>query len=274
MRANFVFILIMSVFSPAFSQEKNTMSEKELFKHISTQDSGFLLKKEVWQILEIVNIIDSVNKEYEEEYREYITEKDENDTIAKYYKKNNGNYIFAIQYDFWGYYYGSNILIEFFPKGEMVKNEIYYHCYYGSPCGNFNKLGDFFSLGIYHTCATGGYYNANLFLMKEIVSSDSLNQIPFWCYTAVTDDYDTIENRDICWACDGTIKKLENDSLIITYSPRGEIWGEDYDKVVKTINKEPFDILYIYENNQWHVADKGNYEKLMWSTCFYFENEF
>jgi len=290
----------MSVFLSAFSQEKNTISEKELFKHISTQDSGFLLKKEVWQISAIVNIIDSVKKieeDYEREeiedgykkgeytkeevvkYLKYIEEqkeeslkreeKEKNDTIAKYYKKNNGNYIFAIQYDFWGYYYGSNILIEFSPKGEMIKNEIYYHCYYGSPCGNFNKLGDFFNLETY-TCGYGGTFDISLFLFKEIAIEDSLNRIPFLCWLSALffDDEQMDDDKYKDMTCYGAIKKTENDSLIISYEQKYNIFvrigkGRDIkSELLETIEGDTFDVLYLYKNNQWCVANPEDYEKL------------
>ena len=287
-----IFLLLANLFFSAFCQGQ--LAEEMLFKRIIAQDSGFLQKREVFQISAIVNIIDSVNKiendyqkeEYikdgrtEEEYSEYlkflddlIEKKDtENDTIAKYYKRtDNGNYVIAVEYCFLGYYCNSNILIEISSQGKLLKKEIYYHCYSGRLLGNFNKFGDFFGLKL-SSCSMGGYYIVSLCIFKEIAPVDSLNQIPFWCYTAETDD-DTIENKHVSWGCDGTIKKIENDSLIISYFPKAYIseYGEDSEEIIE---KEPFDILYIYKNNQWHVADKGEYEKLMWSTCFYFENEF
>ena len=298
MKRLFILLLLAGVFSGAYCQGERS-AEEALFKRITATDSGFLLKKEAMQISAIVNIIDSVNKKYEDykiedierQYKEgEITEeqrsnylkyiegkkeekkreeyKTESDTIAKYYKKNNGNYIVAIQYSFLDYYSGSNILIEFSSQGKFLKQAIYYHCYCCFPCGNFNKHGDFFSLET-SSCAMGGYYSSDLYIFKEIAPEDSLNNIPFWCYTTETGDYDSIENKYIDWGCDGTIKKIENDSLIITYSPRGEIWGEgeDYDKVLKTIEKESFDILYIYKNNRWYISNKEDYEKLENTTC-------
>ena len=132
-------------------------------------------------------------------------------------------------------------------------------------CEAFNKTGDFFSLEIC-SCAMGGYYTSDLYLFKEIVHADSLNYIPFWCCDGEKRDYDSITNENISWEYFGKIKKLEHDTLIINYFPRGYIWvvGEDDRKVIE---KEPFDILYIYKDNQWRIANKEDYEKFD-ITCF------
>jgi hypothetical protein len=303
MKRLFILLLLAGVFSGAYCQGERS-AEEALFKRITATDSGFLLKKEVMQISAIVNIIDSVNKkdenykieDIERRYKEgEITEeecmgylkyykeeqkekekieeyKTENDTIAKYYKRENGNYIFNIQYTFIfdDFFDGSSILVEFSPEGKLLKQAIYYHCYWNfvyGPCGNFNKLGDFFSVEGF-TCSMGGIYINDLCIFKEIVPADSLKRIPSGCYSAATDE-DTIENKYVSRGCDGIIKKIENDSLIISYIPKTYIFGEG-DDPEETIEKEPIDVLYIYENNQWHVASEENFEKLVNTTCFAF----
>ena len=216
------------------------MEEEAFFKQIATQDSGFLLKKEVMQISAIAKVMDSVNKmieDYEkadymrdgehteDEYIEYLKFLDglsekrdtENDTIAKYYKKNNGNYIFAVGYN-WDIFDGSNVLIEISPQGNLLKRERYDHCYYGSPCGNFNKHGDFFSLETY-TCGYGGTFDISLYLFKEVTTKDSLIRIPFFCWlSALFFDDEMPDDKYKDMDCYGEIKKIENDSLIISYT--------------------------------------------------------
>jgi hypothetical protein len=71
--------------------------------------------------------------------------------------------------------------------------------------------------------------------------------------------------------CNGTIKKIENDSLIINYITEEQIWGDGEDgkyQILKTIEKESFDVLYIYKDNQWHIANDEEFDKL-WNTCFW-----
>jgi len=283
----------MTVFSSVSCQRKNAASmpndEKELFKEISTQDSDTLLKKEVWQIsakekklfkqiiaqdsgfllkkealliLSMAEVIDSTNKDHEK----YIKECD---TIAKYYKKSNGNYIFSIKYDVDGLYH-SHILIECSPKGKILKKEIYYHgtmyClenYYK----NFNKFGDFFSLGI---CSGGmGSSDYFLYIFKEITPEDSLNMIPFYCWISAEGFYDEMsDGKSKEMSCYGTIKKIENDSLIISYKQKYDIYvmtgkGRDIkSELLETIERDSFDVLYIYKKNQWRIANREDYKKL------------
>ena len=298
MKRLFFLLLLVGLFSCAYCQGERS-AEKALFKRITAQDSGFLLKKEVMQISAIVNIIDSVNKvevdyeiedierrykegeDTEEEYEKnlkYLEEKreenqqekykNENDTIAKYYKRDNGNYIIAIQYYFLSFYDGSNVLIEFSPQGKLLKKEIYYHCYYGTPCGNFNKHEDFFSLETY-TCGYGGTFDIILYLFKEITTKNSLNRIPFVCWlSAMFFEDEMTDDKYKDMTCYGKIKKLENDSLIISYAQEYDIYvtsGEGRDiksELLETIKGDSFDVLYIYKNNQWRIASQEDYEKL------------
>ena len=199
MKRLFFLLLLAGLFSYAYCQGERS-AEKALFKRITAQDSGFLLKKDALLILSMANVIDSTNKNHEKHI-------EENDTIAKYYKRKNGNYIFTIQYYCWSDYYNSNILVEFSPQGEALKKEIYYHYYEGSPCGNFNKHGDFFSLETYTEGV--GTLDISLYLFKEITTKDSLNGIPFlrrlsslFFKEEMTDD----KHKEM--TCYGKIKKM------------------------------------------------------------------
>jgi hypothetical protein len=258
-------MLLAVTFSNAFPQSGFRVDK--LFKQIATQDSGFLQKREALQILSMAGVLDSTNIENEQ----WI---EESDTIAKYYKNGNGNYIISIESGFYGYYEKSNILIEFSPQGKVLNKKIYYHCYCCSPCGNFNKFGDFFCLEIY-SCGEGGYAETDLLLFKEIAPMDSLKFIPFSCWTGETGYEDTIEHKHSNLTSIGIIKKVENDSLIISYSSEETFFvfiGEGRDieeKVVEIKKQEPFDVLYIYKDNAWHFADEKDYEKFN-TTCFYF----
>jgi len=267
MQPKLFFLLLATTFSSAFSQEKN-VGKKALFQQIATQDSGYLQKNDALLILSMANVIDSTDEYFEENVKDNEKYIKESDTIAKYFKMNNGNYLFLISYHLGGY--SNDILIECSPQGKILNKEIYFMencCWVKTPYDYFRKFGDFFSLKDC-SCAMGGYYTNYLYLFKEFVYRDSINFIPLWCYATETGDYDD-EGRIINWGCDGTIKKLENDSLIINYLPKGHIWGdeEDYDKILKTIEKESFDVLYIYKNNQWRIANNEDYEKIN-NTCF------
>jgi len=264
MRTTLIFLLLTTRLLTAFPQSEARVGE--LFKQIAAQDSGYLQKRDALLILSMANVLDSTNIDYERDIKE-------SDTIAKYYRMNNGNYLFSIEYGFDDYYYEkSNILIELSPQGKVLKKETFYPCYRGFPCGNFNKFGNFFCLKFY-TCSEGGYLETTLLLFKEI--TDSLRHIPFSCWTAATGYEDTIEHKHSDLTCSSVIKKIENDSLIISYSSEVTFFvfiGEGRDiksKVVDIIKHEPFDILYIYKDNEWHFADEKDYEKFS-NTCFYF----
>ena len=266
MRTKFIFILLTAVFFSAFSQQKDTsdmqISNKALFKKITKQDSGYLQKKDALYILSRANVVDTTDEYYKKEYEKYIKQKQ---TIAKYYKKTNGNYIILIR-NYLDYRFMSNIFVEFSPQGNILKKEIYFHscCWKSTIFEDFNKFGDFFCLKVCE-CAMGGVYENDLYIFKEIVPADSLNFIPFWCYVPEA-EYDSITNKITGWECSSKIKKIENDTLIINYFPKKIIW-RDEEKDKKIIDMEPFDILYIYKDNQWHIAHKEDYEKFE-NTCF------
>ena len=247
------------------AETTNNIEQQEvLFRQIVMQDSGYLQKKEALYLLSMAKIVDSTD-EYYEENEKYIKE---NDTIAKYYKMANGNYIFLIEYYFGGRG-NSNIIIEFSPQGEVVKKDIYSEscCGYSMPLGYFNKWGDFFSLEVCE-CAMGGVGSCDLFFFKEVTSHDSLNRIPLDCWCSACGDI-LDDDKYTIPLCSGTVKKIEKDSLIISYESRVEIFsfiGEG-SELLETINKKYFDILYIYKDNQWRIANKEDYENLN-NTCF------
>ena len=264
MKRLFILLLLAGLFFCAYCQGERS-AEEALFKRITAQDSGFLLKKDALLILSMANVIDSTNKDHEK----YIKK---NDTIAKYYKRtDNGNYLFSIKYDVNGFYH-SHILIECSSKGKILKKEIYYHgtmyCL-GNYYKNFNKFGDFFGLGI---CSGGmgmGMSDYFLYIFKEIAPEDSLNMIPFLCWVSAEGFYDEMtDDKYKDMTCYGKIKKLENDSLIISYAQEYDIYvtsGEGRDiksELLETIKGDSFDVLYIYKNNQWRIASQEDYEKL------------
>ncbi|MCL2132458.1 MAG: hypothetical protein FWH36_08455 [Lentimicrobiaceae bacterium] len=253
-KSAFIFVVVAFYFSSC----GQGVDEKDLFKQITAQDSGFLQKKEALQILSMADVIDSTNIDHEK----YIKE---NDTIAKYYKRtDNGNYLFSIKYDV-NETYHSHILIECSSKGKVLKKEIYYHgteyCF-SNYYSNFYKLGDFFALKI---CSNGSQtYNTDLYLFKEITSQDSLNMIPVDSW--IVDDWDI---KDIKYVTGSSTMKLENDSLTVTYISETGIFvpvengNEDEEKFKVIEKKEPLDVIYVYKNQQWHIGNRENYEKLL-----------
>ena len=266
-----VTIILISLFAcgkkaAAFPLTVISQGEKKLFKQIATQDSGYLQKKEALLILSIAGILDSTNIEY----KQYINK---SDTIAKYYKRtNNGNCIFCIEYTVDLGCYPSHVLIECSPKGKILEKEVFFN---GPNCSvsynDFYKFGDFFAL---ENCSSGfpssdGY----LYLFKGFPSKDSLNIIPLWCL----DIFDEEEDEEgyitnVTWIHCYSTMKLENDSLTVIYiSEKGTHVsvenGKEDETEYKIIEKsEPIDVLYIYKNRQWHIADKKQLKK--WNHCF------
>jgi len=120
----------------------------------------------------------------------------------------------------------------------------------------------------------GGSSDYDLYLFKEIATKDSLNRIPFLCWLYSDSFYDEMsDGKRKSMLCFSTIKKIENDTLVINYAQEYRIdtitHTDGYSMIglLETINKEPFDVLYIYKNNQWRIANKEDYEKLK-NTCF------
>jgi len=262
-------LILIIIFFPltVFSQD-----ERELFKRITAQDSGYLQKKEALLILSMAGILDSTNIDH----GEWVAE---SDTLAKYYKRtDNGNYLFAIKFDVDGTYH-SHILIECLPQGKVLKKEIYYHgteYYFKDYCSNFYKLGDFFALKI----SSNGFPSADMFLylFKEVTPQNSLNLIPIWHWDIYDeeDDENGVIIKTIFINCSSTMK-LEKDSLIVTYITEIGVFapvenGNEDEEEFKIIEKkESLDVLYIYKNHQWHLADRENLEKLPYWISFFWE---
>ena len=262
MRTTLIFLLLTTRLFTACSQSEARVGE--LFSQIATQDSGYLQKKDALLILSMANVLDSTNIDYERDIKE-------SDTIAKYYRMNNGNYLFSIEYDI----YYAPILIECSPKGKVLKKEDYFHGYSGH-CRNFYKLGDFFGLEIYDQ----GFPSANilLYLFKEVTPQDSLNIIPIWHWDIYNEEEDEEGHAiNITYIDCSSTMKLENDSLTVTYITEilvmEPVDNEKDDKVVFKVieEKEPLDVLYIYKNKQWHLADKENLETLPYWISFHWE---
>ena len=272
-----VFLLFITLFFSPFSKAQTTLdmqiADKALLKKITAQDSGYLQKEEALSILSVANVVAS------EEYKENEKYIEENDTIAKYYKKTNGNYIILIR-NHLSHWFMSNVLIEFSSQGKILKKEIYPYscCGESTPCSDFNKFDDFFCLKVC-SCLNGGIGDNSLFLFKEIAPEDALNRIPlyFWCSESRGRDnvfYDG--GKDLIMEYNGIIKKLENDSLIISYTSKeyilvliGEGIGGEFDsEILETIVKESFDILYVHKDNQWYIAHEEDFEKLATAICF------
>ena len=257
-------LILIIIFFPltVFSQD-----ERELFKRITAQDSGYLQKRDALQILSMADILDSTNIEHEQ----WI---EESDTIAKYYKRtDNENYLFAIKYDI-NELYHSHILIECSPKGKVLKKEVYYHgtryAFRNDYC-NFYRLGDFFALEV----SSNGFPSADvsLYLFKEVTPQDSLNRIPIWSWDIFEEEDDenghTIKITFII--CSST-RKIQNDTLTVTYMSELGVFvpvenGNEDEEEFKIIEKkEPIDVIYVYKNRQWHVPDRESFRKL--NNCF------
>jgi hypothetical protein len=210
----------------------NVQNKENLF---FTADSGYINKPLAQQLLLKLKDKDSINLTAGN-YKE-------NDTLGKYYRMSNGNYMAFINDFIHPQYEPSQLLGEFTPSGKLLKNDrcgngMYLCCWKSSDDG-FKKKGNYFYI---KSCGTGsGYCSGHITLFT------SLN------------DYNTESILEQLWAsmCVGefacsltSAMEIKSDTVIMHYTLK------KIDRMSeKTKLTDKFEISYIRKNEQWMATD-------------------
>ena len=240
-------ILLVVIITICFScQRKNNLNNKNIVGDKLIQkmekDSGYIIKKDGLPFLLASKLMDTIGYSWENPK--------ENDTIAKYYKvKQTGNYIIC----FIDFVVKDNnpkvILIELKQDGTILKTERFgqgfYACCWDDLFEGFVKYGDYFCLKI---CGEGtGYCSSNIYLFKNIIPEDSLNDI--------VENYWSSIGELFAKNLTSTIE-LHNDYIIMHYKFEDGKLDDNSNFKVKETKK--FDIKYVLKNNLWMPIDNTN----------------
>ncbi len=228
-----IFFLFILITASSFCQ-KNQLNLKG--------DAGYLTKKNAFDFMVAQSITDTSH------YWSFINE---NDTIGKYFRKNNSsNYIACL------YNCGSESTFEYHnileldSLGRLIKYEKYTHGNYPicweNYYGGFDKYGEYYGINI---CGTGSGYSASyLCLFKEISPKDSLELIP-------SDYWSSFSKGGLSESLNSTMD-LKGNVLMMHYTfERGKL---DDNSNFKAKTSRKFSVKYFYKNKKW--TTKENYK--------------
>ncbi len=171
------------------------------------------------------------------------------DTIGKYYKMSNGNYIASVA-TLGSYKHETIKLCEATQTGEILKAEEYwfgnYRCCWHNIDDCLKKFGDYY---IFTSCGTGsGFCGGDIYLFKNIKPQQWQESIPesisMWAGPDMEDHYISITSK----------MEMINDTVIMHYTNKlYEQFEGSETKTTKSIEK--FDITWIQKNDDWVVTD-------------------
>ena len=254
-----LYILLLVFFFACTNKGKETIDSNTdtTTKLILTGDSGFITKDIGLEFLLSNSLTDTIPNSS----AWYLFK--QNDTIGKYYRMENNNYIMCLidygsQKEYW---FETHIVMEIGAKGELVKSERFFHgnypCCWNNAYEGFSKYGNFFGIQI---CGTGsGFCSSDLYLFKEITPQDSISSIPFSCYVMIDDVIATFHTFYTLSV------ELKKDVLIINYILKEGTEQSNKKKGNNTYKVQiidEFEIRYFYENEQWHTKENDKLEKL------------
>ena len=224
-------------------------------KLILTQDSGFITKDVGLAFLLFDSLTHNLHLDLETTPDNiYWQNFNPTDTIGKYYKMENNNYIMclidpaALSEDF----AENHIIIKINSNGELLKSETFSHHYnyrcWGNAYEGFSKYGDFFGLKI---CGDGaGWTYTHLCLFKEVIPQDSIPPILFRGNFYIWGDIPFYLNYHII------SMKINKNELLIHYN---------YERTEKRKTDEGnIEIKYFYENGKWDTKDKKKLEEKLY----------
>jgi len=213
-----------------------------------SDDYGYIRKNEGLKFLLSNNLTDTLKS-----YWYQITD---NDTIGKYYKKDNSKEYIICLIDLTAKItFETHLLMTINSEGNLIKSERFYHGNYPSCWSNrfegFKKIGNLYFLKV---CGTGsGYSSSKIYIFREIKPQTEQNPIVEGYWSSFSNDglseYLTSE------------MEIKNNYILMHYRiEKGELKLNDNFKP-KTIKK--FDVKYILVNNKWMATDSSELKKLM-----------
>jgi len=247
----FYAIIIFGVvaFSASCSRTVNN-SNSQLDKRF-VSDSGYILKQQGTAIL--LQIKDTATV--------YVNNSSfkNNDTIGKYYKAKNGNYI-ACVLDI--IHPGTNnhpVILECKPNGTILKNEHFYGgylCCWNNNHEGFQKHGDYYSI---KTCETGsGFCSGNINVFKEL-EPQLIDDIP----TSTWSSLYALQAEGPALSCRMTSRiSIKSDTVFVHYKLETLEPDESEDVNYKVINTEFFDIKYTKRETVWEALDTINLSRI------------
>jgi len=234
------FVSLLAILCCTLSCKTNTTVEAYTDTFGFASDSGYVTVGNLHKTL-IITPDDTLFKMYEDWK---VT-----DTIGKYYKMANGNYIASVA-SLGSYKQETIKLCEATQNGEILKAEEYrfgnYRCCWDNIDDCLKKFGDYY---IFTSCGTGsGFCGGDIYLFKNIKPQHWQESIPesiwMWAGPDMQDHYISITSK----------MEMKNDTVIMHYT--NQLYEQLEDSETKTTKSlEKFDITWIQKNDNWVVTD-------------------
>lgn len=239
-------IILLFLLSFVSNENKKMYQDNTILKG----DSGFVSFKDGKKYLLEVKKNDTIDIP--------IESINENDTLGKFYKKeNSANYILFLK-DVLNATSPCQFILEVNSKNEILKSERYinglYLCCWNNSLDGFGKINDYFYL---KSCGTGSAFCATqLYVFKEVAPQDDLNTIIKSLFNGV------------CYFDKNKLKACTLDSKIET-KPNALVFHYEYKKGISRNGKrykkiENFDIEYTLINNKWGANDTLKLNKIQY----------
>lgn len=243
----FFFFLTIILLSNKSLQISRTNSNENIF----VNDSGYVSIKNGEKFLLELNKNDSIDFSYKK--------LDANDTIGKYYKKENSPNYYLFLNDILNAKLGSSqFILEVDSEGNIIKSERFingfYLCCWNNKYDGFGKLKDYFFI---KCCGTGsGFCSSNIYLFKEIFPQDKLNTITQEVWSSLCAQG---KKSPLSCSIDSKIE-IKPKSLVFHYKyEKGIITKSNKFKIKETEN---FDIEYVLKDKSWIALDSTKLDKI------------
>jgi len=179
-------------------------------------------------------------------YRIYKNSKP-SDTLGKYYKMANGNYIASTAIV--DHYENEAVAVcEATPQGIIIKKEEYssgmYKCCWDNSYDGFQKQGDYYT---FLTCGTGSAHcGGAMYAFKELKPQEEQESIIksswSWAGPDMQDYYISLSSK----------MQIKNDSIFMHYTDKLYKARKKKDKIKKL---EEFDVIYVQTEGIWRATD-------------------
>ncbi len=242
------FFLTIILLSNKSWQKNMTKTNESIF----VNDSGYVSIKNGEKFLLELNKNDSIDFGYKK--------LDVNDTIGKYYKKENSQNYYLFLNDILNVKFGpSQFILEVDAEGNVIRSERFtngfYLCCWNNKYEGFGKLKDYYFI---KNCGTGsGFCSSNIYLFKEISPQEQLNTITQKVFSSMCDG----DIKHQLLSCSVTSKiEIKPKSLVFHYKyDKGRITKSNKFKIKKSEN---FDIEYFLKDKLWIALDSTKLEKI------------
>ncbi|KOS05350.1 hypothetical protein AM493_04370 [Flavobacterium akiainvivens] len=197
-------------------------------------DSGYITPANVLQLLKI----DPSDTLYTIDLNAPVT-----DTLGKYYKMANGNYISSVRViAHYGY-----MLCEARPDGTVLKKEKYifnnFECCWNGIDNCLRKYGNYYT---FLTCGTGtAYCGGELYVFNDIIPQEKQVGITesIWAWTGKKDIYKDLSSK----------MEMSGDTVIMHYTHC--FYREKKNGKHKVKKEQHLDAKYIQQNGKWAAID-------------------